>query len=91
MSDKLTTPKIPEQRKMYQPDQGMSLPRVTFRKGRKTTENTTEVPSYLIRCGCCEERFTIHEFGEALSINGVMASKQAWKDLLLPLLEEDKI
>lgn len=44
---------------------------------------------YLIKCGCCDESVRIYYDNEGLEINGVNASLQEWRAVLLPLLEAD--
>jgi len=45
-------------------------------------------PRYLIKCGCCENELEIYYDSESLEINGVMASLDNWREILLPLLQE---
>ena len=43
-------------------------------------------PRFLLKCGCCENRFEIYYGGDSLEIGGVMGSVENWRELLLPLL-----
>ena len=43
-------------------------------------------PRYLIKCGCCEEKFEIHYFEDFLEIDGVNGAIEDWREILLPLL-----
>jgi hypothetical protein len=44
------------------------------------------MPRYLIKCGCCDEQVEIYYDAQTLEINGVMASIENWREVLLPLL-----
>src|SRR5438128_2391504 len=44
------------------------------------------MPRLLIKCGCCEQKVEIHYDPDCLEINGVMASVENWREILLPLL-----
>lgn len=46
-------------------------------------------PRYLIKCGCCDEKFEIYYGGNTLEIAGVMGSIQDWREILLPLLKSE--
>jgi hypothetical protein len=48
-------------------------------KGKKS-------PSYILKCGCCNEKVEIFYDGEDLEINGVNGSIENWREILLPLL-----
>jgi len=61
---------------------GAYVPRLYHSKG---DEKTT--PHYLIKCGCCEEKFTIYYDDDTLEIAGVLAPIEVWKQILLPLLK----
>ena len=56
-------------------------PRVYRRagKGKKS-------PRILVKCGCCESALEIYYDEEGMEINGVNASREEWKEILLPLL-----
>ena len=41
---------------------------------------------YLIKCGCCDQKFEIYYGGGTLEIGGVMGSIEDWREILLPLL-----
>jgi hypothetical protein len=41
---------------------------------------------YLIKCGCCDQKFEIYYGGDTLEIGGVMGSIENWREILLPLL-----
>jgi len=43
-------------------------------------------PRYLIKCGCCDQKFEIYYGGNTLEIAGVMGSIEDWREILLPLL-----
>lgn len=60
-------------------------PRVSHRKkvGKRD-------PRYLVKCGCCDKKLEIYYGGQALEINGVLASIEDWRQILLPLLEPDE-
>lgn len=61
---------------------GHFLPRVYHRKGSEK-----KTPRYLIKCGCCNEKVEIYYDNDGLEINGVSASLEAWREILLPLLK----
>ena len=46
----------------------------------------TKSARYLVKCGCCDEQVEIYYDKEELEINGVLASIEDWKSILLPLL-----
>jgi len=41
---------------------------------------------YLIKCGCCDQKFEIYYGNNTLEIGGVMGSIEDWREILLPLL-----
>ena len=43
-------------------------------------------PRFLLKCGCCENKFEVYYGGDSLEIGGVMGSVKNWRELLLPLL-----
>ena len=43
-------------------------------------------PRYLLKCGCCEQKLEVYYDKDDLEINGVMASIENWRELLIPLL-----
>jgi hypothetical protein len=45
-------------------------------------------PRYKIKCGCCDEQLEIYYDTETLEINGVLASVENWREVLLPLLRQ---
>ena len=45
-----------------------------------------QMPRYLLKCGCCEQKVEIHYDEDSLEINGVFASVENWREVLLPLL-----
>lgn len=45
-------------------------------------------PRYLIKCGCCDQRFEIYYGDGTLEIAGVMGSVEDWREILLSLLTE---
>jgi hypothetical protein len=59
-------------------------PRIFHRKG-----HGKKVPRYLVKCGCCEGKLEIHYHEDDLEINGVFASINSWRKILLPLLFPD--
>ena len=44
-------------------------------------------PRFLLKCGCCENKFEVYYGGDSLEIGGVMGSVENWRELLLPLLD----
>ena len=46
----------------------------------------SEITRYLIKCGCCDQKFEIYYGGHTLEIGGVMGSIKDWREILLPLL-----
>jgi hypothetical protein len=48
-------------------------------KGKKS-------PSYVLRCGCCDQRLEIHYADDGLEIGGVNGALEDWREILLPLL-----
>ena len=48
------------------------------------------MPRYLLKCGCCDQQVEIYYAKDSLEINGVMASVENWREVLLPLLSPDQ-
>ena len=46
-------------------------------------------PRCRVKCGCCDEQFEIYYHGDSLEINGVQASVENWREVLVPLLFPD--
>jgi hypothetical protein len=46
-----------------------------------------KAPRYLVKCGCCDQSVEIYYDDDSLEINGVNASIENWRELLLPLLK----
>lgn len=69
-------------RKMYQYENGIPLPRVYFRKAHHKMS-----PRYLVKCGNCNGAVEIY-CGDNLEIGGVLASIKEWRKILFPLLKE---
>ena len=44
------------------------------------------MPRYLVKCGDCDNKIEIHFDDQILEINGVIASVENWREVLLPLL-----
>jgi len=38
-------------------------------------------PSFLVKCGCCNEKVKIYYDKDRLEINGVLSSKEEWRKL----------
>lgn len=47
-------------------------------------------PSYLLKCGCCNEKLEIHCADDGLEIGGVNGAIDDWREILLPLLLFEK-
>jgi hypothetical protein len=43
-------------------------------------------PSYVLRCGCCDQKVEIFYSDDGLEIGGVNGALEDWRDILLPLL-----
>ncbi len=43
-------------------------------------------PVYTLKCGCCDEELKVFYGDNGLEINGVDASIESWRKVLLPLL-----
>lgn len=65
---------------------GLFRPRVTHRKSVQKSARTNTVPAFTVQCGCCNEKVVIEYDDGTLDINGVAASIEDWRDILLPLL-----
>ncbi|HEY7428124.1 MAG TPA: hypothetical protein VH682_28080 [Gemmataceae bacterium] len=48
------------------------------------------MPRYLFKCGCCDQQVEIYYANDSLEINGVIASIENWREVLLPLLYPDQ-
>ena len=53
---------------------------------RHRTGRGAKSPSYVLRCGCCDERLEIHYADDGLEIGGVNGALEDWREILLPLL-----
>jgi len=53
-----------------------------FHRGRTGRKD----PRFLLKCGCCENKFEVYYGGDSLEIAGVMGSVENWRELLFPLL-----
>ncbi|MHC4740997.1 MAG: hypothetical protein ACYS8Z_03750 [Planctomycetota bacterium] len=47
-----------------------------------------EPARFLVKCGCCDMSVKIYYDEYGMEINGVNASYDEWKDILMPLLEK---
>jgi hypothetical protein len=76
---------IPLNRRLGQsrPEGGFAL-RVYHQK-----EQDKRMPRYLVKCGCCDQRLEIYYSPDGLEINGVYATVENWREILLPLLGLD--
>ncbi|MBW1961863.1 MAG: hypothetical protein JRJ04_10440 [Deltaproteobacteria bacterium] len=43
-------------------------------------------PRYLLKCGCCEQKFEIWYADDGLEVAGVNGTIEDWREILLPLL-----
>ena len=80
----LKTPMKKWNQKMYQYDNGIPIPRIYYRKGTGKKSGR-----YLVKCGDCKNFLEIYCDGKedtSLEINGVIASKKEWRNILLPLI-----
>ena len=70
--------------------EGGSALRITEKKIR-TNKKILHLPSFVIKCGCCEQKVEIfydHDSREeSLEIGGVDGSLKNWREILLPLLK----
>ncbi|MDO8599438.1 MAG: hypothetical protein Q7S02_04980 [bacterium] len=75
-------------------DQALPL-RITRRKARRTSPRRVIAARVRVRCGCCDEVLEIYHDHEptgnihmdSLEINGVEATLDQWRKVLLPLLD----
>jgi hypothetical protein len=44
-------------------------------------------PRLLVKCGCCDEAVEIYYDEYGVEINGVHASREEWRKVLMPILE----
>src|SRR4051812_30876027 len=65
------------------PADGFAL-RVYHKKGQRK-----KMPRITIKCGCCDTKVEIYHADDSLEINGVMASVENWREILLPLLHAE--
>ena len=49
------------------------------------------MPRYRVKCGCCDNHLEIYYAKDSLEINGVFATVENWRELLLPLLFPDQL
>ncbi len=45
-----------------------------------------QMPRYLLKCGCCDEKLEICYSDDGLEIGGVNGAIEDWREILLPLL-----
>lgn len=64
---------------------GTPVPRIYHRKARGRRD-----PRYLVKCGDCEGGLEIYYDGNELEIGGVLATKETWAEILLPLLRQTR-
>jgi hypothetical protein len=43
-------------------------------------------PSYVLRCGCCDQKLEIFYSDDGLEIGGVNGTLEDWREILLPVL-----
>jgi hypothetical protein len=43
-------------------------------------------PSYVLRCGCCDQNLEIFYSDDGLEIGGINGALQDWREILLPVL-----
>jgi len=43
-------------------------------------------PSYVLRCGCCDQELAIFYADDGLEIGGVNGTLEDWREILLPVL-----
>ena len=43
-------------------------------------------PSYVLRCGCCDQKLEISYADDGLEIGGVNGALEDWREVLLPML-----
>ena len=55
--------------------------RLRHRQGRGK-----QSPSYVLRCGCCDQKLEIFYAEDGLEIGGVNGALDDWREILLPLL-----
>ena len=67
-----------------------SIKTVTYRCPRLALVSSSLNASYLLKCGCCDEKLEIYYDEEGLEINGVNGSIEDWREILLPLLRIEK-
>lgn len=53
---------------------------------RHRTAKGKKSPSYVLQCGCCNQRLEIHYADDGLEIGGVNGALEDWREVLLPLL-----
>jgi hypothetical protein len=55
--------------------------RIYHNKGKRK-----QMPRYLLKCGCCDEKLEIYYSDDGLEIGGVNGAIEDWQEILLPLL-----
>lgn len=70
------------QRKRIHREDGYHEIRISHRAQRRKKS-----PVYTFKCGCCDEKIEVCYGDNGLEINGVNASIESWRKVLLPLLE----
>ena len=48
--------------------------------------NGKQMPRYLLKCGCCDEKLEIYYSDDGLEIGGVNGAIEDWREILFPLL-----
>jgi len=53
---------------------------------RQRTGRGVKSPSYVLRCGCCDQKLEIFYSEDGLEVGGVNGALEDWREILLPLL-----
>ena len=84
---------MPRVEKVHDRQESFPPLRVTRRKEYRLSSRRTISPRIKIKCGCCDKSVEIYHENktdnphrDTLEINGVLASVDQWRQVLLPLL-----
>lgn len=82
---------FPMNKKMLQID-GCDFKLRLWHRKKKKVGRKIHSEGYTVKCGCCDEKIYISLMNSgSLEIGGVLASKEEWRKLLLPLLEDEDV
>ncbi|MEW6619653.1 MAG: hypothetical protein AB1422_10035 [bacterium] len=74
---------IPKRTNRFYDTSRFSQPQIRVYHKKGTGKKT---PRYLLKCGCCEQKFEIWYADDGLEVAGVNGTIEDWREILFPLL-----